>query len=83
MSDNKPFTQNDASLEFILSKGFDVSTIKGVEAAKKWLDEADPDELMYGEPAGDPFDILVGEMRRGMLIDSVESELYSVIFSRC
>lgn len=28
---------------------------------------------MYGEPSGDEFDIMVGEMRRPMLISSVEA----------
>ena len=49
--------------------------VKGLAAAKKWLENADPDELMYGEPNGYPFDIFVGSLRRGMLIEFVETEI--------
>ena len=74
MSDNG-HTQRDVNLEFIASKGFDVSTLTGLRSARQWLENADADELMYGEPSGDPFDIFVGSMRRGMLIKSVDAEL--------
>ena len=30
---------------------------------------------MYGDPTGDPFDIQMGSMRRGMLIEAVEKKL--------
>ena len=42
---------------------------------KKFLDAADADNLMYGEPSGNEFDIMVGEMRRPMLIASVEAAI--------
>ena len=34
---------------------------------------------MYGEPTGDPFDIQMGKLRRGMLIESVKAKLQSMI----
>lgn len=40
-----------------------------------WLKTAEADCLMHGEGTGDPFDIMVGEMRRPMLIASVEEAI--------
>ena len=34
--------------------------------------EPDPDNLLLGEPTGDPFDIAMGQMCRGMLLKTVE-----------
>ena len=68
-------TQRDINLTFISSKGFDVFTVDGLYKALKWLKTADADNLMYGEPSGDEFDIMVGEMRRPMLIASVEQAI--------
>lgn len=68
-------TQRDINLTFIASKGFDTDTLKGLKSALKWLKTADADNLMYGEPSGDEFDIMVGEMRRPMLIASVEAAI--------
>ena len=64
-----------ANISFIESKGFDVSTVSGLTKAKTWLETTDPDNLMYGDPTGDPFDIQMGSMRRGMLIEAVEKKL--------
>lgn len=64
-----------AHLDFISYKGFDVKSVNSLRNAKKWLETADADELLYGEPAGDPFDIMMGNMRRGMLIKTVENEI--------
>lgn len=64
-------TQRDINLTFISSKGFDVYTADGLNKALHWLRTTDADILMYGEPSGDEFDIMVGEMRRPMLIKSV------------
>lgn len=68
-------TQRDINLTFISSKGFDVYTPEGLSKALHWLKTADADNLMYGEPSGDEFDIMVGEMRRPMLISSVEAAI--------
>lgn len=70
-----PHTQRDINLTFISSKGFDVYTTEGLTQALHWLKTADADNLMYGEPSGDEFDIMVGEMRRPMLINSVEAAI--------
>lgn len=63
------------NLNFLAHKGFDVKTVKGLMEAKAWLETADPDDLMYGEPTGDEFDIAVGSMCRGMLLKTVEAAL--------
>ena len=68
-------TQRDINLTFISSKGFDIYTTEGLNKALHWLKTADADNLMYGEPSGDEFDIMVGEMRRPMLISSVETAI--------
>ena len=68
-------TQRDINLTFISSKGFDVFTVDGLNKALHWLKTADADNLMYGEPSGDEFDIMVGGMRRPMLIASVEQAI--------
>ena len=65
-------TQHDINLMFLQQKGFDISSIGGLQKALSWLQTADSDTLMHGNPTGDPFDIMVGEMRRPMLISSVE-----------
>ncbi len=63
------------NLNFLAHKGLDVKTVKGLMEAKAWLETADPDDLMDGEPTGDEFDIAVGSMRRGMLLKTVEAAL--------
>ncbi len=68
-------TQQNINLTFISSKGFDVYTADGLNKALHWLKTADADNLMYGEPSGDEFDIMVGGMRRPMLIASVEQAI--------
>ena len=74
-------TQRDINLTFISSKGFDVYTTEGLNKALHWLKTADADNLMYGEPSGDEFDIMVGEMRRPMLISSVEAAIAGLSLS--
>ncbi len=71
-------TQRDINLTFISSKGFDVYTTEGLNKAFHWLKNADADNLMYDEPSGDEFDIMVGDMRRPMLIASVEQAIQEV-----
>lgn len=63
--------QQDINLTFLSRKGFDTTTLKGLQKTLFWLKTADADELMYGDGTGDSFDIMVGEMRRPMLIESV------------
>ena len=74
-------TLRDINLTFISSKGFDVYTTEGLNKALHWLKTADADNLMYGEPSGDEFDIMVGEMRRPMLINSVETAIAELSLS--
>ena len=78
-----PNTQYDASLTFIVSKGFDTSTssLTSLKKALSWLRTTDGDNLMYGEPTGDEFDKMVGEMRRPMLIESVGGAIKQMTLS--
>ena len=76
-----PNTQNDANLAFIASKGFDTSSSISLQKALTWLRTTDGDSLMYGEPTGDDFDKIVGEMRRPMLIESVERAIKNLALS--
>lgn len=69
------YANDAANFFFLQTKGFATDNIEGLTAAKKWLCEATGDELMLGEPNGDPFDIAIGEMRRPMLIDFVNEEI--------
>lgn len=74
-------TQHDANLEFLTSKGFDIKSPDDLKKALHWLQVADGDDLMYGEPSGDDFDIMVGEMRRPMLIETVHRAIREASFS--
>lgn len=67
--------QREVDLAFFQAKGFDPTTEEGLKKIKAWLETADPDELMLGEPTGDPFDITMGSVRRGPLLETVETEL--------
>ena len=71
-------TQHSINLTFLHLKGFDTNTLKGLNKALHWLKTADADCLMHGEGTGDPFDIMVGEMRRPMLINSVEEAITAI-----
>lgn len=73
-----PNTQHDINLTFLQQKGFKISTIEGLNKALHWLKTTDADALMHGEGTGDPFDIMVGEMRRPMLISSVEAAIAKI-----
>lgn len=66
------FIEHDINLTFLQQKGFKTTTLEGLNQALNWLKTTDADRLMHGEGTGDPFDIMVGEMRRPMLIASVE-----------
>ena len=70
------YTQHDENLAFIKTKGFDITTTDVLEKALEWLQLNDPDNLMLGEPTGDPFDRQMGKFRCGTLIETVEEELF-------
>ena len=74
-------TQHETNLAFITSKGFDTSSPESLQKALTWLHTTDGDNLMYGEPTGDDFDKIVGEMRRPMLIESVERAIKNLALS--
>ncbi|WP_019679579.1 hypothetical protein [Ruminococcus flavefaciens] len=65
-------TLHDINLTFLQQKGFKTTALEGLNKALNWLKTTDADCLMHGKGTGDPFDIMVGEMRRPMLIASVE-----------
>ncbi len=67
--------QHEVDLAFFKAKGFDPTTEEGLKKIKAWLETVDPDELMLGEPIGDEFDIAMGKVRRGPLLETVETEL--------
>ena len=71
-------TQNSINLTFLHLKGFDTNTLAGLNQALHWLKTTDADCLMHGEGTGDPFDVMVGEMRRPMLINSVEEAITAI-----
>lgn len=74
-------TQHDANLTFLQSKGFDTTSLSSLKKALVWLRTTDGDSLMYGETTGDDFDKMVGEMRRPMLIESVERAIKQMSLS--
>jgi len=74
-------TQHDVNLAFLASKGFDTNSPEELQKALVWLHTTDGDNLMYGEPTGDDFDKIVGEMRRPMLIESVEKAIKNLALS--
>jgi len=67
--------QHQLNLQFVASKGFDVKAQSGLEEALAWLKTTDPDNLLYGEPTGDPFDVRMGALRRSMLIETITAEM--------
>ena len=67
--------QHSINLTFLHLKGFDTNTLTGLNQALHWLKTTDADCLMHAEGTGDPFDVMVGEMRRPMLINSVENAI--------
>ena len=71
-------TQNSINLTFLNLKGFDTSTLIGLNAALHWLKTAEADCLMHGEGSGGAFDSMVGGMRRPMLIGSVEEAIREI-----
>ena len=78
-----PHTSKDINLTFINQKGFDTSTLTGLQKALSWLKTTDADKLMHGKGTGDPFDIMVGEMRRPMLIANVEHAISQISETKC
>lgn len=73
-----PHNKHDINLTFLQQKGFKTSTIEDLNKALHWLKTTEADCLMHGEGTGDPFDIMVGEMRRPMLIASVEEAIREI-----
>ena len=61
---------DEMTLVCLESKGFDTST--DLASALNWIRTADPDDLMLGDRTGEDFDVTMGELRRPMLIASVE-----------
>lgn len=70
------FASDAANFYFLQTKGFDTNSTEGLKKARKWLETTDPDNLMLGEPEGNEFDKAVGEMRRPMLLEFVDEQLY-------
>ena len=63
----------EAHLRFLSEeKGQPVDSVEGLKNTMFWLRSVNPDELLYGEASGDPFDIMIGTMRRGELIEAVD-----------
>ena len=60
---------DEMTLVFLESKGFDRQHLS---SALDWLRIANPDDLMLGDKTGESFDVTMGELRRPMLIASVE-----------
>ena len=60
---------DEMTLVFLESKGFDKDSLA---AALDWIKTADPDDLMLGEGSHDGFDVQMGELRRPLLVASVE-----------
>ncbi len=70
-------TQQQEAIEFIAAKGFDINTITGLKTALKWLKSADFQDLLSYNPDAsfERADIAAGELRRNMLIHSVQMEI--------
>lgn len=64
-----PDAEDEMTLVFLQSKGYGTDRLA---EAREWIKKADPDELMLGEGTGDPFDVTMGELRRPILLESVE-----------
>ena len=60
---------DEMTLVFLESKGFKKTDLT---SALDWIRTADPDDLMLGDRTGEDFDVTMGELRRLMLIASVE-----------
>ena len=60
---------DEMTLVFLESKGFDRQHLR---EALEWLRTTDADDLMLGDKTGEYFDVTMGELRRPMLIASVE-----------
>ena len=73
-----PHNKHDINLTFLQQKGFKTSTIEDLNKALHWRKTTEADCLMHGEGTGDPFDIMVGEMRRPMLIASGEEAIREI-----
>lgn len=70
-------SMHEPNLMFLRDKGRDVDTLAGLYATREWLKTAPTLALFYGDEKGHPDDaeIMIGEFRRSMLIDTVEQEI--------
>ena len=62
---------------FLRDKGRDVDTLAGLYVTREWLKTAPTLAMFYGNEQGQPDDaeIMIGELRRVMLIETVEQEI--------
>ena len=67
-------TQQQETIAFIASKGFDINTRSDLKIALKWLKSADFKEFLSctADASFESEDIADGELRRNMLIHSVQ-----------
>ena len=68
-------SEHDSDLLFLSDKGMDVATKEGLEKARVWVWTTSPDNLLYGDPEGNPVDIMVGAARRERLMGTIALEL--------
>ena len=71
----KPDEMMDEFMYFLKEKGMDVDTIEGLNSARKWIRTTSPKNLLCGKPRGDGIDVLIGIIRREMLLEAVEYRL--------
>ena len=71
-----PAEMVDSTMWFLKEdKGLKVDSVEELEKAREWVSTTNPDNLMLGEPTGDPFDIFIGSLRRGLLLEAIDIRL--------
>lgn len=66
----------DSTMQFLKDeKGMAVDTVENLEKTREWVSSTDPDNLLLGVPTGDPFDIFIGSIRRGLLLQAIDIRL--------
>lgn len=71
-----PAEMVDSTIQFLKDeKGLMVDSVEDLEKAREWVRTTDPDNLMLGEPTGDPFDIYIGSLRRNLLLQAIDIRL--------
>ena len=70
-------SMHEPNLMFLRDKGRDVDTLAGLYVTREWLKTAPTLAMFYGNEQGQPDDaeIMIGELRRVMLIETVEQEI--------